>query len=215
MALLAGWSQAKECWKNEVQLALREEAWVGVETARVQVHVEATADPNQAGTLQKETLERLRKLIPEAQDRTWRITSADLSRDPSGLERWRLEAEIRVPAAYLPGLQDKAARLSTPGLHFTPAIDWTPALSEVEAAKAKARQALYRRAEEEAKRLNETLGFGYRVADIRFSEPGISGPFAAKRALAAEAVELPRMEKQIVEAWVTLREPECPAVNAP
>jgi hypothetical protein len=125
------------------------------------------------------------------------------------LERWQLQAEIRTLQARLPGLQAKAEKLSKPGLHVFLAIDWTPSVAEIEAAKAKARLAIYQRAVDEVKRLNERLGFTYRVADIRFGEPGRPSLLQAK-ALAAESVEsLPRAEQQVVEAIVILRDVEC------
>lgn len=199
---------AVRCVRHEVQTPLIEAVWVETETARVLATIEASADPGKSGSLRGEVLDLLRKLIPEEGD-SWRFTSASLSRDPSGLERWQLRAEIRTLQAKLPGLQAKAEKLSKPGLHVFLAIDWTPSVAEVEAAKAKARLTIYQRAVDEVKRLNDQLGFAYRVADIRFGEPGRPSPLQAK-ALAAEAVEaLPRAEQQVVEAIVTLREVEC------
>lgn len=211
--LMLSWAAPAEevavwCVRHEVQIPLVEAVWVETETARVLATIEASADPGKSGALRGEVLGLLRKLVPEEGD-SWRFTSASLSRDPSGLERWQLQAEIRTLQARLPGLQAKAEKLSKPGLHVFLAIDWTPSVAEIEAAKAKARLAIYQRAGDEVKRLNERLGFTYRVADIRFGEPGRPSLLQAK-ALAAESVEsLPRAEQQVVEAIVILRDVEC------
>jgi len=223
--VLLGWLPAAAtfgaddpCRIAEVRLSLTEEAWVPAETARVLATVQAAVDPQTAGTLRREILTLLRRLVPEETedpDRVWRITSAVLERDPSGLERWRLQAEIRTPEARLPGLHERARALSKPGLSLTVALDWTPSLREVEAARARAREALYRRAQAEAARLNATLGARYRVGelhlDVEESRPLPQAVFReALKAQEEAAPTLPRADRLIVRATAVLVERECP-----
>ncbi len=203
------------CSTHKVRLPLAEEVWVISETARVVATVEASADPAKSKVLRGEVLALLRQLVAEQENSKWQITSANLWRDPSGLERWQLHAEIRTLQSQLPGLQERAEKLSKPGLSLSVAIDWTPALQEVEAAKAKARAVLYRRAVEEAKRLNQALGERrYRVGDMEFRAPGTPRPVLAqaKEALASEEA-LPRADRLVLEAWVVFRERECDSAS--
>jgi len=190
-------------------------------TARVQVTLQAAADPEAGRSVRDRVLPLLRQLVPEGQppEEVWHLTTAHLERDPAGLERWRLQAEIRAPEARLPGLHERARALSKPGLSLTVSIDWTPSLAEVEAAKAEARAALYSRAREEVERLNTRLGTRYRVGDIDVLEPGRPQPLRREllkeRAAEPESLEsplaqpLPRADRLLLEALVVLREREC------
>lgn len=213
LPVLASGEASKQCAIDEVKLPLSEEVWVESETARAIVTVEASADPAKSGALRGEVLALLRKLLPEEGGFQWRITSANLWRDPSGFERWQLQAEIRTAQSRLPGLQERAEKLSKPGLRFSLAIDWSPSLAEVESAKAKARKTLYARAVEEAARLNRALGERrYQVGDIEFRAPSAPHPearVAKMEAVAAEEATLPRADRLVLQAFVVLRERRC------
>jgi hypothetical protein len=203
---------ATPCTSHEVRLPLAEEVWVISETANVSVAIEASADPVKSKTLRGEVLALLRQLVAEQDQAKWQITSANLWRDPSGLERWQLKAEIRAAQSLLPGLAARAEKLSKPGLVLSVTIDWTPSLQEVEEAKAKARTVLYRRALEEAERLNQALGEKrhYRVGDVELRPPGTSLPVVAKaREVVVSEETLPRADRLVLEAWVVLKEREC------
>ncbi|GIL39396.1 hypothetical protein [Roseiterribacter gracilis] len=152
--------------QDQVVLSLAVEDWVPTQTARVVLNAEAAIQGADAGKTRDELLAAAKKTA--AGD--WRITRFDRSTDQAGLERWSALLETRLAESALGGLADRAKQGSRPGLQLTIGqIDFTPTLAESEAARAKLREQLYKRATEELQRLNAAAGDRkFRIARIDF-----------------------------------------------
>lgn len=208
------------CRDHEVRLRLVEEYWVATHTAKVSATVQVAADPTKAEAVRVEVLSLLRRLVPEsgAPEGVWRITSAVLSRDAAGLERWQIQADIRAAERELPGLHDKGRRLSRPGMNIHVTIDWTPSTMEVESVKEQARKAIYRKAADEVERLNAASGMRYRLGDVEFVEAGVPARLALRTAadeegkaevMMAPQTAISRADRAVMQAHVALRERQC------
>jgi hypothetical protein len=152
--------------QDQVVLNLAVEDWVPTQTARVVLNADAAIQGADAGKTRDELLAAAKKTAPG----DWRIVRFDRSTDPAGLERWSAALETRLAESALGGLADRAKQSSRPGLQISVAqIDFTPTLAESEAARAKLREALYKRASEELQRLNAVANDRkFRLARIDF-----------------------------------------------
>jgi hypothetical protein len=168
--LLAAPAAAQQIAPNPIQdqvvLQLATEDWVPTQTARVVLNADAAIQGADAGKTRDELLAAAKKVASGE----WRIVRFDRSTDQAGLERWSASLETRLPESALGGLGDRAKQNSRPGLQLTVGqIDFTPTLAETETARAKLRDALYKRATEELQRLNAAAGDRkFRIARIEF-----------------------------------------------
>jgi len=220
LAFAEGHPRPPQCQNHEVTLQLQTEEWVVTDTAQVIASIRAAADPAHGTESRTRALNLLRTLLPDTQtpDGIWRITLAQIERDPSGLERLTFTAEIRVIEHQLTGLYDKAKTLSKPGMALNvQAINWIPSLQQNEAAAARARNTLYRLASEETVRLNHALGTHYRVGDLHVGTFELPQPpaYAQEKMMvqstrvARDIASIPRADRLTLPATVILREREC------
>lgn len=154
---------------DSVSLNLSVEEWVRSETARVALVVDAASNGADAANLRAEIQKAAGSVADKAE---WRIVRLDQRADEAGLDRWQAELEARLPEAQLANLADKAKKASRPGLQVrVGGVAFDPTLAEVEAAKAKLRESLYRQVTEEMKRLNAAFpDRQYRVGNLDFMD---------------------------------------------
>ncbi len=205
---------------DEIVLQLRSEAWVETSTARLVAVVERVLTGEQAADQNRRVPAVLNELAP---DTDWRVVGFNRSRDASGLERWRIVAEARLPESALGGIYDRAQAASKPGQQVSIAeVDFSPTLAEREATMAKLRADIYRRAAEEAARAAEVWpDRGFRVQRVEFAFGGGPTPpqplarfgkaAAAPEAAASMAMDagagLDLSERMVVTATVVLAAP--------
>ena len=153
--------------QDQVVLNLTTEGWVKTDTARVSVYVELVQQAEAADVLKKRIDGSLQSL---AKDAEWRITSSRQQLDQTGLNRWYVSAEARIPEGNLSGLQDRAKGASNPGYKVTISnVDFTPSLAEFEKLRADLREQVYQQALDEVARLNKVMpGSGYHVRKVDF-----------------------------------------------
>ncbi len=153
-------------WHDDrIVLQLTAEDYVTASTARVIVNVVASLKGDAAQT-RKDILAAADKIAKGA---NWRIINFNNSTDQAGLERWDAALEARLPEVQLSGLNNAAKAASRPGLQFTVgSSDLTPTLDELETGRAKLRETLLKKAQDELARLNKAAGKTYRLADINF-----------------------------------------------
>ena len=156
---------------DEISLTLRAEGFVETGTALVSVGFDTALEGAGLAAMRDRLKEVLESLASGAE---WRFTRFDRVVDPAGLERWRVEAEARLPENLLAGLADKAKAASKPGIQARIAgIDFTPTLEEREGGYAKLRAALYAQAEAELARLKSAVSDRpYRIKRVNFSAAG-------------------------------------------
>jgi hypothetical protein len=203
--------------QDQVVLNLAVEDWVPTQTARVVLNAEAAIQGADAGKTRDELLAAAKKTASA----DWRIVRFDRSTDQAGLERWSASLETRLAESALGGLADRAKQSSRPGLQLTVAqIDFTPTLAESEAARAKLREQLYKRATEELQRLNAVASDRkFRIARIDFGTVQVqprpmlamarNAQPAAPEFKAADGAEMELSQKATMHANVTF------AANAP
>jgi|TARA_R100000455_G_scaffold30322_1_gene21269 hypothetical protein len=153
--------------QDQVVLNLTSEGWVKTDTARVSVLVELVQQEESAEELKKQIDASLLSL---AKDVDWRITSSRQQLDQTGLNRWYVTAEARIPEAGIDGLQDRAKESSKPGYKVSVSdVDFTPSLEEFEKLYADLREKVYQQALDEVERLNKVMpGADYHVKKVDF-----------------------------------------------
>lgn len=171
---------------DSVTLGLSAEGWVEAAKARVRIAVDSAKTGAEAGNLRADLKATLAKLLPDAE---WHVTDFDRSRDQTGLERWHLEAETRVPETALDGLYDRAKAESRPGEQVSVAsIDFAPELAEREAVMANLRAKIYAAAKEELGRLAAVYpDRSFRLREVNFVQGPGPVPMAAPMAKMARA----------------------------
>ncbi len=153
--------------QDQVVLNLTTEGWVETDTARVSVYVELVQQEEAADALKSRIDGSLQSL---AKDVDWRITSSRQQLDQTGLNRWYVSAEARIPEPALAGLQDRAKDASSPGYKVTISnVDFTPSLAEFEQLRGNLRAQIYQQALDEVGRLNKVMpGADYHVRKVDF-----------------------------------------------
>jgi hypothetical protein len=197
---------------DNVTLNLSVEEWVKTETARVTLVVDAASNgAENSGTLRADILKAVAGVADKAE---WRITRMDQQSDSAGLERWQAELEARLPESQLAALADRTKKASRPGLQVRVGeVAFEPTLAETEAARAKLREQIYAKVNDEVKRLKAAFpGRDYRVGQINFAERTdvmVTGSRAKREMMVAAApmaadVMAGVQDKMVVTANITL-----------
>lgn len=203
---------------DQIVLQLTSEGWVETKTAKLVASVETVLSGEQAA----QQSGRVPPVFDELAKGDWRVTSSDRSRDASGLERWRVTAEVRVPEGALGGIYDKARQLSKPGQQLeVNQVDFSPTLAEREDTAAKLRADIYGRAAKEAAEVAKVWpDRGFRVQRVDFENAGIPRPMAyqdrgmkmeraqmAAAPMAAGGGDIEVSERLVLNATVVLAAP--------
>jgi len=170
---------------DQIVLRLESEGWVETQTARVVAVVQTVIAGDSAQSEARGVPAILEDLAAKGD---WRVVHFDRRRDASGLERWRITAETRLPEAALAGLYDRAKSISKPGRQVDVVqIDFTPTLAEREETAARLRADIYRRARAEAEAVAVIWPQrGFRVQRVDFdSDGGQPRPMPVLRTMAA------------------------------
>lgn len=165
-----------------VVLSQSTESWVETSTPRVTVRVEMAMDQKNSSVSRTEMNSALQKLAKA----DWRIVALDRGRDETGMERWSVEAEARLPENMTAGLFDKSRKVSRTGMQlYIDDISFDPTRAELEAARAKLRAKLYKTAMDELARLNkEVPNRKWRIGAIDFTGTmGVASPQSYQRGL--------------------------------
>lgn len=164
---------------DTITVQLSAEDYVTATTGKVVLSVNAALKDADAASTRKEILAGAQKIAKT----NWRITSFNKSTDQAGLERWSAALEARLPEAQLTGMTNAAKSASRPGLQFTlNSTELSPTLEELEAGRAKLRETLLAKANEELARVNKNAGGRtYRIGAIEYGALG-AAPMIMKNA---------------------------------
>ncbi len=174
---------------DTVSFDLSAEEWVTTKTARVTLDVEAAVNAANAGTMRNE----MTKAVNDAAKADWRLISFNRTQDQTGMERWSVSFEARVPESALNGLADAAKKTSKAGMQIKVGnIDFQPSREEMETARAALRIKIYKQAGEQLSALNAALpGRTYRLAQVVFeSDVPSPAPIRMLRSKSAGAGEM-------------------------
>lgn len=179
--LLATPALAEAPWQapeDTITVQLSAEDYVTATTGKVTLNVSAALKDSDAANTRKEILSGAQKIAKTE----WRMVNFNRSTDQSGLERWDATLEARLPEAQLTGVSNAAKSASRPGLQFNVGnVDLSPTLDEMEAGRAKLRETLMTKANQELARVNKNAnGRTYRVGDIQYGMMGMPMPMVAR-----------------------------------
>jgi len=151
---------------DTVAYTISAEDWVTTKTARVTLSVEASVTSSNAGAMRTD----MAKAVNDAAKADWRLTEFNRSQDQTGMERWSVSFESRLPESTLGGLADAAKKASKAGMQIRVAdVDFSPTLEETEAVRAALRAKLMKAAADQLTAVNAALpGKNYRIANISF-----------------------------------------------
>jgi hypothetical protein len=168
------WAQEPTKPDDTVSFDLSAEDWVTTKTAHVALDVEAAVTAANAGSMRAD----MAKAVNDAAKADWRVTGFNRSQDQTGMERWSVTFDARLPESALNGLSDAVKKASKAGMQMTVGdIDFSPTLDETESARATLRTHILKDAGEQLTTLNTALpGRSYRIAQITF-EPEAFTPF--------------------------------------
>jgi uncharacterized protein YggE len=164
---------------DTITVQLSAEDYVTATTGKVTLSVNAALKDSDAAQTRDEILKSAQKIAKA----TWRITSFTHATDQTGLERWNATLETRLPEAALTGLGNAAKSASRPGLQFTlNGTDLSPTLDEIETGRAKLRETLLAKANEELANVNKNAGGRtYRIGAIEYDSIGAPLPMPMVR----------------------------------
>lgn len=173
-------AMAEAPWPKQddtITVQLSAEDYVTATSGKVTLSVDAALKDSDAANTRKEILSGAQKIAKTE----WRMINFNRSTDQTGLERWNATLEARLPEAQLTGLNNAAKSASRPGLQFTVnGTDMSPTLAEMETGRAKLRETLLAKANEELARVNKGAGGrSYRIADIQYGAFGMPVPMMA------------------------------------
>lgn len=182
-------AEGSEAERDQIVINIKKEDWVTTNTANVGVNFDIVQQKETALELKLQVIESLDKLSKET---AWHITSSRENKDRTGLNRWHVTAEARVPEKSVAGLQDRAEKVSRPGFNLRIGhVDFSPSLAEIEKIRSELRAEIYKEASEEAKRLTAAIqGRKYRVFVVDFGSNGRYPRPVPMRAMAAQSKEM-------------------------
>jgi hypothetical protein len=149
-----------------ISLDLSAEDWVVTKTAHVTLDVEAAVNASGAGPIRAD----MTKAVNDAAKADWRLTSFNRAQDQTGMERWSVVFDARLPEAALNGLTESVKKASKAGMQIrVGSIDFIPSREEMEAARAVLRGRIFKDAADQLAALNTALpGRNYRISQITF-----------------------------------------------
>ncbi len=176
---------------DTVSFELTAEDWVATKTAHVVLAVDAAVSAETAGTMRP----AMAKAVNDAAKGEWRLTGFNRMQDQTGLERWTVLFDTRLPETALNGLGDAVKKASKAGMQIRIAgIDFSPSQEETEAVHSLLRERLYKQTGQQLATLNAALpGRNYRISQIVFDSDLPSPPMApmmarGKAMVAADSV---------------------------
>ena len=193
---IASPAMAEEAAKpdDQVSFDLSAEDWVVTKTAHVTLNAEAAVSAANAGGMRAD----MTKAVNDAAKGDWRLTAFNRTQDSTGLERWSVTFDARLPETDLNGLNDAVKKTSKAGMQITVGdIDFSPTLDEMETARAGLRAHILKEAQDQLAALNAAMpGRSYRVSDVSFDNTGVPVFHPTpRRMMMATAMAVPAAEE--------------------
>lgn len=159
---------------DKVIFQISAKQWVTTETALLRVEINATLNNADLVQARKDIMDKLNVIAKG----TWHLTQFDRSQDNSGLEKLRVEAEIRLPQDQLTNIYGDAKKVSKPGANYQIMnVEFKPDLADIQAVKAKLREQLYQQVNAEITRINTVYPEQhYSLSQVIISDGEVSTP---------------------------------------
>jgi hypothetical protein len=192
-----------------ISFDLSAEDWVTTKTAHVSLDVEAAVTSTNAGTMRAD----MTKAVNDTAKADWRLTGFNRSQDQTGLERWSVAFEARLPESALNGLAEAAKKASKAGMQIrVGGIDFSPSREELEVARAALRTRIFKETGEQLTALNVALpGRSYRLSQVTFDTDSPPVPIRMLRgkammmdnvAMASAPVSAPEQAQEVSQKMI-------------
>lgn len=162
---------------DKVMFQVSEKQWVTTHTALLSVTINMTLKSPDLVKARDDIMGSLNKVAKGE----WHILAFDRSQDSSGLEKLYVQAQARVDQSALTDIYKNAKSVSVPGAQYDiSSVEFKPSLQEVQMVRAKIRDALYQRVNEEMARINKANpNQNYSINKLMFLEgAGVPAPRA-------------------------------------
>lgn len=137
---------------DTIRFEVSSKQWVTTQKAMLSVTINATLTNADLVKARADILTRLNKIVKG----DWHLTSFDRAQDSSGLEKLHVQAQVRVLQSDLTNMYQQAKSVSLPGAQYEiSGIEFKPDLDEIQEVKAKIREQLYQKINDEMARINK------------------------------------------------------------
>ncbi len=153
---------------DKVVFQISAKQWVTTQTALLNVNVNVTLSSADLVKARADILTSLNKIAKG----DWHLIQFDRSQDSSGLEKLYVQAQSRVDQSALTDIYQNAKSVSMPGANYeVSGVEFKPSLEETQAVRAKVREQLYQKVNEELSRLNKAYPLqNYSLSNLAFVE---------------------------------------------
>jgi hypothetical protein len=137
---------------DKIRFEVSSKQWVTTQKAMLSVTLNATLTNADLVKARADILTRLNKIVKG----DWHLTAFDRTQDSSGLEKLHVQAQVRVLQSDLTNIYQQAKSVSLPGAQYEiSGIEFKPDLDEIQEVKAKIREQLYQKINDEMTRINK------------------------------------------------------------
>lgn len=153
---------------DKVLFQMAEKQWVTTQTALLSVSINVTLDSPDLVKARSAIMDSLNQVAKG----DWHLVEFDRSQDSSGLEKLFVQAQARVDQSVLTNIYQNAKSVSAPGAKYeVSGVEFKPSLEEVQTIRAKVREQLYQKVNDEMARINKVYpGQHYSVSRLVFIE---------------------------------------------
>lgn len=167
---------------DKVVFQISAKQWVTTQTALLNVNINVTLSSADLVKARADIMVSLNKIAKG----DWHLIEFDRSQDSSGLEKLFVQAQARVDQSALTDIYQNAKSVSMPGANYEiNGVEFKPSLDETQAVRAKVREQLYQKVNEELSRMNKAYPLqSYSLSNLVFFEgdapPQQPRPYQAK-----------------------------------
>ncbi len=153
---------------DKVQFQIATKQWVSTQTALLSVNINVTLSSADLVKARADIMDRLNKIAKG----DWHLIEFNRSQDNSGLEKLFVQAQARVDQSALTEIYQNAKSVSVPGARYdVGGVEFKPSLEETQVVRAKIREQLYQKVNEEIARINKVYPTqNYSVSNLVFVE---------------------------------------------
>ena len=153
---------------DKIQFQVSSKQWVSTQTALLSVNINVTLNNADLVKARSEIMSHLNSIAKG----DWHLIQFDRSQDNSGLEKLYVQAQARVDQSALTAVYQNAKTASVPGAQYEiGGVEFKPSLEETQVVRAKIREQLYQKVNEEMVRINKVYPTqNYTVNNLVFVE---------------------------------------------
>lgn len=137
---------------DKILFQMSTKQWVTTQTALLSISINVTLSSADLVKARADIMDRLNKIAKG----DWHLIEFDRSQDSSGLEKLFVQAQARVDQSALTDIYKNAKSASMPGAKYeVSGVEFKPSLEETQVVRAKIREQLYQKVNDEMVRINK------------------------------------------------------------